>query len=75
MVDYLVLVASVKAVICLILILLLRLMKRKGMGEGRCAKAGLETVLAGGKHALGKAAVNQARKRLAGSAGKNKRQV
>jgi len=44
----------------------------KGMGEGRYAKAGLETVLAGGKYALGKAAVNQARKRLAGSAGKIK---
>jgi len=44
----------------------------EGFGEGRGTKAGLETVLFGGKAALGKAAVNQARKRLAGSAGKIK---
>ena len=44
----------------------------EGFGEGRGTKAGLETVLLGGKAALGKAAVNQARKRLAGSAGKIK---
>jgi len=44
----------------------------EGLGEGRGAKAGLETVLFGGKLAVGKALVNQARKRLAGSAGKIK---
>jgi hypothetical protein len=46
----------------------------EGLGEGRGAKAGLETVLFGGKLALGKALANQARKRLAGSAGKIKDQ-
>jgi len=44
----------------------------EGLGEGRGAKAGLETVLFGGKAAAGKYAINQARKRLAGSAGKIK---
>ena len=44
----------------------------EGLGEGRGLKAGLETILAGGKGAAGKYAFNQARKRLAGSAGKIK---
>jgi len=44
----------------------------KGLGEGRGAKAGLETVLAGGKYALGKAALGYGKRKLAGSAGKIK---
>jgi hypothetical protein len=42
----------------------------EGFGEGRGLKAGLETALAGGKAALGKAALGYGRRKLAGSAGK-----
>ena len=42
----------------------------KGLGEGRGLRAGLETILAGGKGVLGKAAYGYGKRKLAGSAGK-----